>query len=388
MLAGLILLASVNGYGEEEPQPQELYSRAAVLLDGNSKRVLYGKNETEKLPMASTTKIMTCILALEHGDLSQECEVSSLAAAAPKVKLGAPAGRRFLLEDLLYSLMLESHNDSAVVIAEAIGGSVEGFAVLMNRKAEELGLADTSFVTPNGLDADGHYTTAADLAKLMSYCVAESPKKEEFLTITQRQSYTFSDTGQNGSYSVVNHNAFLNMMDGVISGKTGFTGNAGYCYVCALEREGRLFVVALLACGWPGNRTWKWFDTRLLLKYGIDNYRYYEEQVDSVNLPQTLSVEQGAYDWSSGETESRVKIESGHSLRISTLRREDEKLRVRVKLPEKLEAPVSKGETIGIIEYWLEDFCVRTDPVIVAESAAKTDQRWYFREVLEQFFMK
>ena len=201
--------------------------------------------------MASTTKIMTCIIALERGNLQQICTFSGKAASAPKVKLGAPAGRTFYLEDLLYSMMLESHNDSAVAVAEAIAGSTDGFAALMNEKAKRLGLTQTSFVTPNGLDADGHETTAWELALIMRYCAFESPKRAEFLRICQRQSYTFEDTEHRQTYTAVNHNAFLNRMDGVLCGKTGFTGKAGYCYVCALERDGKKLVVALLACGWP-----------------------------------------------------------------------------------------------------------------------------------------
>ncbi len=122
-------------------------------MDADSGRVLYGKEEETVLPMASTTKIMTCILALENGSLTDEVEASSHAASQPQVHLGMNKGDRFCLEDLLYSLMLESHNDSAVAIAEHIGGSVEGFAELMNEKAGEIGCTDTHFITPNGLDA-------------------------------------------------------------------------------------------------------------------------------------------------------------------------------------------------------------------------------------------
>ena len=126
-----------------KPEPLNLNSRSAVLMDADTGRVLYGKNETEDLPMASTTKIMTCILALELGNPEDFCEISEKAAGQPKVKLGAPAGSRIRLKDLLYSLMLESHNDSAVAIAEHISGSVEAFTEKMNRKAQDIGCVDT-----------------------------------------------------------------------------------------------------------------------------------------------------------------------------------------------------------------------------------------------------
>ena len=260
----------------------DLYARGAVLMDADSGRVLYGKEEETVLPMASTTKIMTCILALENGSLTDEVEASSHAASQPQVHLGMNKGDRFCLEDLLYSLMLESHNDSAVAIAEHIGGSVEGFAELMNEKAEEIGCTDTHFITPNGLDAvevvDGvevrHSTTAKDLARIMRYCIMISPEREKFLEITRTANYSFANRQGSRSYSCVNHNAFLNMMDGALSGKTGFTGDAGYCYVGALRQGDRTFIVALLACGWPNHKTYKWVDTRKLMEYGLKNYSW------------------------------------------------------------------------------------------------------------------
>ena len=158
---------------EGEFSENELYAKAACLMDGNSGRVLFGKEEELPLPMASTTKIMTCILALERTANPEEAVVtaSSNAAAQPKVHLGVREGQQFYMGDLLYSLMLESHNDSAVMIAESVGGSVEAFAALMNEKAQEIGCTNTHFVTPNGLDASDaggeHHTTAADLAAIL-----------------------------------------------------------------------------------------------------------------------------------------------------------------------------------------------------------------------------
>lgn len=176
---------------ETEKGPGELYARSAVLMDADSGRILFGKEADKARPMASTTKIMTCILALEYGNPEEIVEVSAYAATMPKVKLYVRQGEKYRLKDLLYSLMLESHNDSAVVIAEAVGGSVEGFAAMMNQKARDIGCFDTYFITPNGLDAvvndsgRTHSTTARDLAKIMAYCVTDSAAREEFLEITR-----------------------------------------------------------------------------------------------------------------------------------------------------------------------------------------------------------
>lgn len=204
-----------------------LYAQSAVLMDASTGRVLYGKNEDIIRPMASTTKIMTCIIALEYGNLSDEVIASQNAASQPKVHLGVYKGEKFLLKDLLYSLMLESHNDAAMMIAEHVGGSMEGFAQMMNQKARDLGCSNTYFITPNGLDAkeekDGqvkeHSTTAADLARIMNYCIGQSPKKEEFLEITGTQNYSFQDLDRKRNFSCINHNALLNSMNGAFSGK-------------------------------------------------------------------------------------------------------------------------------------------------------------------------
>lgn len=257
-------------------EPQNLYAQSAALIDADSGRILFAKNGQTARPMASTTKIMTCILALEKGNLDDIVTASSYAASQPEVHLGVRAGVQIVLRDLLYSLMLESHNDAAVMIAEHIGGSVEGFADMMNLKGREIGCKDTYFITPNGLDEEDergvHHTTAEDLARIMKYCIQDSEESAKFLSISQTQQYIFSDCAQVYNYTCNNHNAFLNMMDGAIAGKTGFTNDAGYCYVGALERDGKKLIVSLLACGWPNHKGYKWSDTRTLMLYGIENF--------------------------------------------------------------------------------------------------------------------
>lgn len=385
-------------YAEEtEVKESELYANAAVLMDAKSGRVLYSKNGEEVLPMASTTKIMTCILALENGNDSDIVTVSSYAASQPKVHLGMIAGREYYLKDLLYSLMLESHNDSAVAIAEQIGGSVEGFAHMMNEKAKAIGCEQTFFITPNGLDAkvvteDGeekfHSTTAGDLARIMSYCIMDSPKKEEFLEITRTSQYSFSDVKGNCTYSCYNHNAFLNMMEGALSGKTGFTGLAGYCYVGALERDEKTLVVALLACGWPNNKTYKWSDCRKLFTYGISEYEYkefYEEQVF-----EPLSVVGGAAK--SGNpfeaVVAGITIEEPDQA-VGLLMKETEKIIKEVSLLPVLIAPVKKGEVVGTVSYYLESdterLLLKEYEVITVENVKKQDLAYCLQYITELF---
>lgn len=365
-------------YGEKQSEP-ELYAKSAVLMDADSGRILYEKNGYDPMPMASTTKIMTCIIALEEGDPEQICEVSPYAASQPKVHIGVSAGEKFLLKDLLYSLMLESHNDAAVIIAEAVAGSVEAFAELMNQKAWELGCQDTYFITPNGLDkADErgiHSTTAADLAAIMAYCI----QNEEFLEITRTASYTFTDVDGKHTVACSNHNAFLQMMEGALSGKTGFTGNAGYCYVGALERDGEKYVVALLACGWPDNRSYKWKDTRALMNYGLDNYSYRDVWEEREFGP--IPVDDGIPD--SGDLGEQAMVSLTWEQppdELQVLMAEDETVQAVWELPERLSAPVKKGDVVGRVTYTIEDIVIGDFAVVAADGVEKLDWLWCLKQ--------
>lgn len=385
-------------YGETEKTQEEalkLYAQSAVLMDGNSGRILYGKEENLKRPMASTTKIMTCILALENGTLEDEVKVSSLAAGQPKVHLGASTDETFRLEDLLYSLMLESHNDAAVMIAEHIGGDVPGFAKMMNQKARDLGCTNTCFITPNGLDAvqdneagveQMHSTTAADLARIMSYCVWESPKREGFLKITQTQNYYFTDIQGKRSFQCTNHNAFLTMMDGVLSGKTGFTGGAGYSYIAALEDNGRKFVVALLGCGWPPHKSYKWSDTRALFHYGLRNYQdrevFQEQNLKPIPVEHGINPESGVGQTAYAKVSLNLTDEE-KSLKL--LMKEGEKVRILREIPTSLQAPVKAGTVVGSIMYYLEDRPVKGYPIYAAEEVKQITWGWCLGQILDYF---
>lgn len=328
--------------------------------------------------MASTTKIMTCILALENQKEGQVATASAYAAGRPKVKLGVKEEEQFYLKDLLYSLMLESHNDSAVVIAEGISGTVEEFAKLMNQKAGELGCQDTHFVTPNGLDDSDeggiHATTARDLATIMRYCIRQSPCREEFLKITQTKNYQFSNVEGSRSFSCVNHNAFLDMMDGALTGKTGFTSDAGYCYVGALERDGRTFIVALLACGWPNNKSYKWKDTRKLMEYGIANYQYRDVWEDVVL--QDVEVIKGVEEKSPYETKLHIPVRVEGKEEIPLLLREDEGVEVMTEVRDSLTAPVNKGDVVGSVRYVLEGEEIASYQVVAGEDIRERDLNW------------
>lgn len=386
-------------YAEESETKLDLYAQSAVLLDADTGRILYSKNGEKALPMASTTKIMTCIVALENGNLEDEVTVSSYAAGMPRVKLGMRSGETYLLKDLLYSLMLESHNDSAVAIAEHISGSVEAFAKLMNQKARDIGCFQTYFITPNGLDATTtitrkngetevkvHSTTAEELAKIMAYCIKKSPQKEKFLEITRTPQYSF--TSGNRTFSCNNHNAFLSMMEGALSGKTGFTGNAGYCYVGALERENKSFVVALLACGWPNNKTYKWSDTKKLMSYGIENYEYSSFQdvlVDKRKL-QPIKVLDGQTKEIGQEAYMPVKVlPTKENDREGLLLRKDEKIEIVYEMEKELQAPIDKGRKVGSITYVVNEEPWKVLSVVTMQKIEKIDYKWCVLKVWEKY---
>lgn len=415
----------------------DLYATAAVLMDADSGRILYGKNADARMAMASTTKIMTCIEILENVDLEETVTVSAYAASMPKVKLYLKKGEQYLVKDLLYSLMLESHNDAAVALAEHLGRqflseelrnkpvseytaeeskkAVAAFAALMNQKARELGCENTWFITPNGLDAtetiflkDGssiqkeHCTTAAELARILAYCIRESPQKETFLQITQTQSHSFSANGR--GFSCNNHNAFLSMMEGAVSGKTGFTNKAGYCYVGALNRDGRNFVVALLACGWPNHKSYKWSDTKKLMTYGLENYFYknFKETVPfkeellkpvMVSDGQTYILGKTAYiniriaDERGIQNDSMDTLaDTGSKKQVDgLLLRETDKIELSYEWEKSLKAPVEAGQKIGAIRYSVDGVVYFSEDIVTCEGIGKIDYLWCLEQILYRF---
>lgn len=364
------------------PAAGSLHAYSAVLYDGTVGRVLYEKNGYEVLPMASTTKIMTLLVVLEHTNPEDVVTVSQNAAKQPDVQLNMNTGEQYYVKDLCYSLMLESHNDTAVALAEHVGGSVEEFAALMNVKAKALGAYSANFVTPNGLDADGHGITAADLAKIAAYAV----KQEEFRAITTTASHTFRELTKGRTFTVNNKDAFLTMMEGAIGVKTGFTGKAGYCFVGALERDDRLLISVVLASGWPPHKTYKWNDTRLLMNYGLDGFKLLPLLDNTVNLPELshMPVEKG-------QKEAVSLIFAPEALQnakeFCLLRTGDERVSCNMEFFEnRLNAPVEAGRTVGELLISIDGECMKKIPVQTAEAVAPVDFKFYFNQIKELFF--
>lgn len=425
MILGILIFifsCGIQIYAAEKEAVQlketDLYALGAVLLDGDSGRILFGKNMDEKRANASTTKIMTCILVLEQGNLEDHVQVSAYAASQPKVHLGMKRGETYIVKDLLYSMMLESHNDSAVALAEYMVERNDGshtpanertveeskemlltFSRMMNDKAKAIGCMNTCFLTPNGLDASvslkqkngeietaKHGTTARDLAHIMSYCVMESGKKDAFISITSCLQYSFSDTSNQRLFQCNNHNALLWTTEGAISGKTGFTGDAGYCYVGAIRRMDRTWIVALLASGWPNAKNNKWKDTDKLIHYGMENYivkSFPKAEIDALVFPKIL-VNNATSNIFGEDTYLNVALKNCQYPE-QYLMKTDEKLQVLWKLKEKMDAPVEKGDKVGELKLCVGKELIYEEEIVAEQTIERIDFKWCFQKVIESY---
>ena len=211
----------------------DVSARSAVLIEADSGEIIYEKNARERMSMASTTKIMTALVALEHGKLDKKVTVAKEACGIEGSSIYLKSGEVLTLEDLLYAVMLESANDAAAAVACEIAGDIDSFAELMNETAEKIGLRDTHFTNPHGLDNEEHYTTAIDLAMLTAHAM----KNEDFRRIVSTYKHEIPNSDGGVRY-LVNHNKLLRLSDDVIGVKTGFTKRSGRCLVSAAERDG------------------------------------------------------------------------------------------------------------------------------------------------------
>ena len=258
----LLLILLLPGGCADASEELSIDAKAAVLIDAASGRILYALNENEMLPMASCTKIMTALLALENSALDETVTAGKNAHGVSGTSIYLSEGESLSMEQMLYGLMLRSGNDAAVAIAEHIAGSVEAFCEMANERARELN-ADASFANPHGLDAPGHRASALGLARIMR----QAMKNEAFRTITGTKKKIIPWVGNEYSRVLENKNRLLSTYAGATGGKTGYTSKAGRCLVFSAERDGMELIGVVLNC-------YTWFDSaEKLLDYGFDNYR-------------------------------------------------------------------------------------------------------------------
>jgi serine-type D-Ala-D-Ala carboxypeptidase (penicillin-binding protein 5/6) len=251
------ILVSSNCFAES------IRSRAALTIDASTGEILFSKNSNWRLPPASTTKLMTAIVALEKEDFSKVVTISKKASRAARSKAGFKEGDRVTIEGLLYAALLESANDAAVALAEAVAGSEKRFVSLMNQKALAIGARDTKFINSNGLPGSGQYTTALDLSKILNYAL-KIPKLREIIGTPEAQ---ISTEGGRVFY-LRSTDKLLWSDEKVIGGKTGYTRTAGHCFVCAAQSETKTILVAIL--GSPSRRN-LWTDTKILISSNLHN---------------------------------------------------------------------------------------------------------------------
>ena len=300
---------------------------SAVLMDVDSGRVLYAQNENARMLIASTTKIMTALVAIENGSLSDVITVKREETLVEGTSMYLREGEKLTLETLLYGLLLSSGNDAARVIADAVGGSREKFVAMMNEKAASLGMTGSSFANPNGLDDENHYSTALDMAKLA--CAAM--ENETLVRIASTKSVTI------GGRTMTNHNKLLTYMDGCIGLKTGYTRAAGRTLVsCAVQNEQRLVAVTLQ----DGN---DWVDHQQLYEYGFSAYPA-QRVVTIGETMATLPLRQSVVD--------AIPLIAEHSLSWPV--GSGETLSVELEIPEELKAPVTAGMKAGEAVVYLD----------------------------------
>ena len=333
----LSLLSSLFGVpAKAEPSPPsgtppELSAQSAILLEGKCGYVIQEKAAHQRMPMASTTKIMTALVALDTADPTQIITVSPEAVGVEGSSIYLQAGEELTLEELLYALLLESANDAAVAIAIGIAGSVEAFAEQMNQKAAELGLKDTHFVNPHGLDHAEHYTTAYELALLTRYAL----QNQAFRTIVSTRKTTIPHASTNSARLLVNHNKMLRMYEDCIGVKTGFTKKSGRCLVSAAERDGVLLIAVTL------NAPNDWSDHAALFDYGFTQYTSVELCLaEEFLFPVSVVGGAESYVMVGNAASAHAVLPSNHAPILTT-----------VEAPRFLYAGIESGEVLGRVVF-------------------------------------
>ena len=349
-------------------QAPEVSAKSAVLMDASTGQVLYQKSAFVRLPMASTTKIMTAVIAIESLDLQKEIEISPKATNIEGSSVYLYPNEKLTLESLLYAVLLESANDAASAIAIAVSGSIEAFADKMNEKAEQLGLCNTHFENPHGLDSEKHYTTAYDLAKLSSYALSN----ETFRKICSTYKKTIPLKGDEGVRVLLNHNKMLDLYQGAIGVKTGFTKKSGRCLVSAAERDGLLLVAVTL------NAPNDWKDHTAMLDFGFSRYQkiiYAEKGMYSTSLPVV------------GGTAEKIKLVNNEEL-SATLTKAHGEITSRIETPRFLYAPIEKGETVGKIIVLCEGREIACCSLIAEQTVSNASPKGFWARLMSRFRKK
>ena len=326
-----------------------LSARAAVLMEASTGQVLMESAAHERLPMASTTKIMTALVALEHADLSQPVLISEKAVGVEGSSVYLKAGESLTMEQLLCALMLESANDAAAAIAIEIAGDIESFADLMNETAQRIGLTDTHFTNPHGLDNAEHYSSAYDLAMLARYAL----QNPDFARIVSTYKTNIPLGGDEGIRVLINHNKMLKYYDGAIGVKTGYTKRCGRCLVSAATRDGVTMIAVTLSA--PDD----WRDHTAMLDYGFSLYEC-AELAQPGQIRCALSCLGSTTEYVSASNRDGVSL---------ILPREHGEITHVIEANRYLCAPVKSGDTVGEIVFFCDGTEIARTPLYAEEDA-------------------
>ena len=354
---GLVLLYNGNGLAETADGSP----RSAILIEAKTGRVLYENNAHEPLPMASTTKVMTALVALENGNLNDLVTTGRNAFGVPGTSIYLSLDEQLPLIDMLYGLMLASGNDAAVAIAEHIGGDVDGFCQMMNERAADIGCENTVFSTPHGLPADNHHTTARDLALIAREAMGNPTFRE--IVSTQRASIPWAERDYDRILN--NKNKLLSEYPGAIGVKTGYTKAAGRCLVFAAERNGLELIGVVLNCP-------NWFqEAETLLDRGFDNWQMVS-LLSAGETVRTIPVKNGVTDEvrviAQGDVSGPVRLNAWPDLLID--------------LPETLDAGIKQGQVIGTARLRDAGQTMITVPLIAAESVPERSFRYGWQRLI------
>lgn len=346
----------------------DIQAKAAVVMDVETGRVLYKQNSSQKLPMASTTKIMTVIMAIESGRLDEVVEISRNASIQEGSSVYLREGEKIKLEDLLYAIMLRSGNDASVAVAEHLCGSVEKFAELMNEKARSIGAYNTNFTNPHGLPDDNHYTTAYDLGLITCYAL----RNEKFAEIVSTKKKTIpGPPGENWNRVLTNKNKMLWQFDGGDGVKTGYTKKAGRCLVASATRNDWQLVSVVLNCGDM------WNASAQLLEYGFNNYK--KTQVVNKSEPyKDITIIKGKKD----KAEVYPKEDIFAPIKVDSER--DEKIIIKEKLSNEVKAPITENSKAGELEVYIGDFFVGKTDLIYKENIESTSILYHIKKILKR----
>lgn len=356
LLCAVLLLPNI-AKAEQEDVP----AQAAYLIEANSGRVLYAKNETARLPMASTTKIMTALLAVESGRLTETVTVPQEAIGTEGSSMYLRAGEQISLSDLVYGLMLTSGNDAAVAIAYFLDGGTEAFANHMNARARALGLCDTHFVTPNGLHDTDHYTTAKDLA-LLGAAALENPFFAEIVRTQYRR------TEGTNPHTLKNKNRLLWEYEGGVGVKTGYTKAAGKCLVFAAERGEMKLVGAILNC------PTMWNTAKSMLDAGFLDYRVkmFLTRGAVFSVPVENGVKKGLSATPIADILYPTQTDGSETYSVETAF-------------DALTAPIRAGQQVGTASLLRNGEIVRTVPVVACETVDAVGFAYYLKKAVRSF---